>query len=342
MCLNKNKKRGECFMNNNTFCENCRKDVPFSIKENTETHHFKGDEIEFIETVALCNQCGNEVFVAEFMDASLKALYDAYRIKNNIISLEHICEIPVKYAIGKRPLSLLLEWGELTFTRYCDGDMPTKQYAGILKRIYDEPAYFLSILESNKDTLKSSSYLKSKIAVQKLLGEQVNVESKLNSVIKYILSKCDDMTNLTLQKSLYYIQGFYNAFHNAFIFEDDCEAWIYGPVYKEIYRQYSNYGFDSIDSENDFDDSCFSADEKILIDSIIKYFCCYSGNTLIDITHRETPWLKTRGDLPSNVQSNRIITKDLIKDYFTAVKDKYNILTPADIKVYSTTMFNNL
>jgi len=329
-------------MNNKiTFCENCRKDVSFSIKENKETHTFKGEDIEFTETTALCDKCGSNVFVAEFHDANLKALYDAYRIKNDIISLEQICEIPVKYSIGKRPLSSLLGWGELTFTRYCDGDIPTKQYADILKRIYNEPAYYLSVMEDKKDILRESSYKKSKLAVQRVLGEQIS-ESKLSCVVKYILSECNDITNLALQKGLYYIQGFYEAFYNIFLFNEDCEAWVHGPVYKEVYHKYSNYGFDSIDNEIEFDDSCFSADEKVLIDSVIKHLCCYSGKVLEKFTHIETPWLKTRGDLPPNAQSNRVITKELIKEYFIAVKDKYNMLNPADIKAYSTEMFNSL
>jgi uncharacterized phage-associated protein len=144
---------------------------------------------------------------------------------------------------------------------------------------------------------------------------------------------------LALQKSLYYIQGFYYSFYNAFLFEEDCEAWVHGPVYKEIYQRYSNYKFNPIDNEVEFDDSCFSTEEKILIDSVIKRLCCYSGKILEEFTHLETPWLKTQGDLPPAVNSDRIITKDLIADYFSAVKNKYNMLTPADIKTYSAEMF---
>ena len=328
--------------NKTTFCENCREEVTFSIREDAAIRSLKGEDVSFIETSAVCNECGSDVFVAEFHDSNLMALYHSYRLKNSIISLENICEIPVKYAIGKRPLSLLLGWGELTFTRYCDGDMPTKQYAEVLSRIYNEPTYYLSVLEEKKDILKQSSYHKSKFAVRKLLGERVIKESVLNCVIKYLLSECNDMTNLALQKSLYYIQGFYYAFHDEFLFEEDCEAWIHGPVYKDIYNSYSGYGFSSIDSEIKFDGSCFSTNEKALIDSIAKYFCCYSGKTLEKFTHVETPWLKTRGDLPANMQSNRIINKDLIGNYFSAVKSKYDILTPADIKTYSTEMFEKV
>ena len=88
---------------------------------------------------AFCAECGSHIYVAEISDTNLRALYDVYRQANGIIALAMIREIPMKYAIGKRPLSLLLGWGEQTFSRYYDGDMPTKQYSDILVRIYNEP-----------------------------------------------------------------------------------------------------------------------------------------------------------------------------------------------------------
>lgn len=325
-----------------TFCEDCRKDVLFSTKNSIESHLFKGENIEYIAITAACDECGSEVYVGEYMDANIKALYDVYRRKHDIILLEHIREIPVKYAIGKRPLSLLLGWGELTFTRYCEGDIPSKHYAATLKRLYNDPAFYLSILENNKENLKLSSYQKSKNTVQKLLSSLLTDNSKLNNIAKYILCECNDITNLALQKSLYYIQGFYSAFNGKYLFEDDCEAWVHGPVYRDIYQQYANYGFGSIDCEALTDDFVFTTDEKILVDSVIRYLCCYSGKTLERFTHIELPWLKTRGDLPPKEPSVRIINKELINSYFKAVKSKYSMLTPADIKLYSAAMFEKI
>lgn len=110
----------------------------------------KDKKYSYIGKKATCVDCGSEIYVAEVNDFNLKSLYDVYRQENNIISLEMILDIPKKYSIGKRPLSLLLGWGESTFSRYCDGDMPTKQYSETLKKIYDEPAYYLDILEKIK------------------------------------------------------------------------------------------------------------------------------------------------------------------------------------------------
>ncbi|MEA1959693.1 MAG: DUF4065 domain-containing protein [Bacillota bacterium] len=323
-----------------TFCEQCRKDVIYYVDSVPMKGVLKGEEYAYTGRETVCAECGAEVYVAVIEDENLKALYDAYRQSHGVISLEKILEIPQKYSIGKRPVSLLLGWGEMTFTRYCDGDMPTKQYSDVLQRIYEEPAYYLSLLEENKGNLKSqTAYEKSKRATLQLLGAQKTMVFKVDEVVGYLLFQCEDITPLALQKALYFIQGFYYAFMNCFLFTEDCEAWVYGPVYRGIYNRYSSYRFDPIESDTEFDVSIFTNSEKAIIDSVIQNLCCYSGKMLERFTHSEMPWLKTRGDLPADTHSNRIISKDAIGEYFSSVKQKYNMLTPNDIENYTRVMF---
>jgi len=303
----------------------------------------KGEAYEYAGKRAVCTKCGNEVYVAAIEDKNLKALYDAYRQKNDIISLEKILNIPQKYNIGKRPLSLLLGWGEMTFSRYCDGDMPTKQYSDILRKIYDDPIYYKALLEENKDNLRSrQAYEKSKQKIQKLLEEENTRASKLDLIIQYLLFKCEDITPLALQKALYYVQGFYYAFEGRFLFNEDCEAWVHGPVYRDVYNRYSSYRFDPIENVAEFDESVFTTSEKAILDSVIKNFCCYSGKTLEKFTHLERPWLHTRDGLPVDAQSDQIVSKEQIGKYFVAVKEKFRMLTPGDIEGYSKAIFEQI
>ncbi|MDF2839084.1 MAG: hypothetical protein K0S60_787, partial [Evtepia sp.] len=131
-------------------------------------------------------------------------------------------------------------------------------------------------------------------------------------------------------------------FEEKFLFTEDCEAWVHGPVYRQIYVRYAAYHFDPIKSIDEFDKTLFSASEFAIIDSIIRNFCCYSGKTLEAFTHLEKPWLKTRNGLPAGAPSDSIIDKDLIGAYFSAVKSKYCMLTPGDIESYSTALFKQI
>ena len=330
-------------MTEKTFCEECRNDVEYTTASVPMTGTIKGKEYHYTGTEARCADCGSLVFVPEISDDNLRSLYNVFREENGIVSLDVICAIPEKYDIGKRPLSLLLGWGELTFSRYCDGDIPTRQYSDILQRIYNEPQFYSELLEANKANLKSQrTYEKTRRAVDALLSVDAPSNSKINTVIQYLLYRCEDITPLALQKALYYIQGFHFAFYRTFLFPEDCQAWTHGPVYRDIYFRYRDYRFDPIEKTTTFDASVFSASEKAICDSVINNLCCYSGKILERFTHNEAPWLTTRGDLPDSAPSDRIIEKSVIGAYFDAVKAKYNMVNPRDIKDYAQDMFQQL
>lgn len=134
------------------FCENCHDMVEYTVKEIKKQKNVKGKDIEYIGKAAYCNECGSEIFVSEIRDNNLNMLDKAYREEEGLISIE-IEMILKKYDIGKRPLSLLLGWGEGTVTRYLDGDTPTKQYSDTLKKILKDSGYLMELLEKNKDEI---------------------------------------------------------------------------------------------------------------------------------------------------------------------------------------------
>ncbi len=325
------------------FCEECRNDVAYNVEEKDMVGTIRGTEYHYVGKEAKCANCGAYVDVEEISATNLKALYDVYRKENGIVSLEKIRAIPERYAIGKRPLSILLGWGEHTFTRYADGDTPTRQYSKMLNRLFDDPVYYLSILEENKNRLPSRrSYEKSRKAVEALIDGNRMFGEKIDAVIAYLLNQCEDITPLALQKSLYYIQGFYYAFYGDFLFSKDCEAWAHGPVYRDVYARYADYHFDPISKVESFDSSVFTAREKAILDSVIRNVCCYSGKILGAFTHSEAPWINARGDLPDGAASDKIIDKQTIGDYFIKIKEQYNMNSPRDIQLYTKDMFASL
>lgn len=84
---------------------------------------------------------------------------EAYRKEPDTIYIEEIQQILEKYSIGKRPLSLLLGWGETTLTRFLDGDVPSKAYWFIKKINIDKD--FLEVLTRNKEKISDIAYRKS-------------------------------------------------------------------------------------------------------------------------------------------------------------------------------------
>jgi uncharacterized phage-associated protein len=194
--------------------------------------------------------------------------------------------------------------------------MPTKQYSDILQRIYDDPNYFYSILESNRNNLKSNiSYEKSLRATNIVIKESMAPITKVDVVSQYVTCKCEDISKLALQKALYYIQGFNFAFYGEYIFPDDLEPS------KEI---------------------GLTQNEKEVIDSVIKNLCCYSGKILKDISHIKAPWMEAEKNFPDTEDSDVSMSKEAIGNYFVSVMETFNMSGPTDINVYAKKMFRKV
>src|SRR5271165_1232342 len=53
----------------------------------------------------------------------------------------------------------------------------------------------------------------------------------------------DTISNLKLQKLLYYVQGYHLAFYGSELFPDPIVAWQYGPVVEGVYHNFKRFGY---------------------------------------------------------------------------------------------------
>ena len=107
------------------FCVECRKETGYDIKKLKYTHCIKGKEYTFDIAAALCKECGAEVNIPGLMDSNARLIDEQYRKTENLVSIEDINKLMEVYNIGKAPLSLALGFGEITITRYLQGQYPS-------------------------------------------------------------------------------------------------------------------------------------------------------------------------------------------------------------------------
>lgn len=135
--------------NNLAYCEACFKKVDCVIKDNVPmVGKINNIQYEYLGKEAYCKECGNIVYNPDVMEYNYntEALYDKCREINDLISLQKIREIPQKYNIDNKSLSLMLGWGENTFSKFYEGNLPSKQQSDILKKLYGNPDYFSELL----------------------------------------------------------------------------------------------------------------------------------------------------------------------------------------------------
>ncbi|MHB1664947.1 MAG: Panacea domain-containing protein [bacterium] len=143
-------------------------------------------------------------------------------------------------------------------------------------------------------------------------------------IADYFLSKCDEeagdtISNLKIQKLVYYAQGFYLALYGKPLFNEKIEAWMHGPVVPVLYDEFKNYGSSSITIPEDVNFDKYPEDVKEILDDIYNVYGQFSAWKLRELTHNESPWKNT----PEGKGS--VISHEELKKYFsTQINDEEN------------------
>lgn len=150
------------------------------------------------------------------------------------------------------------------------------------------------------------------------------------TIARYVVNYCNQngygISNLKLQKLLYFIQAYFVAFTDEKqpCFREEIEAWDFGPVVPEVYHEFKQFGSNSIPSieyyyETDgetlrrvkYDRGEINKKDQENIDLVINQMAKYSASSLVELTHNQAPWKDAH--IP---HSHGIITIDSLKGYF--------------------------
>ncbi len=135
-----------------------------------------------------------------------------------------------------------------------------------------------------------------------------------HDIAKYFLALVDEeagdsISNLKLQKLVYYAQGYHLAKYDRPLFYESIEAWAHGPVVPELYRSFKEHGAQPIPMQYP-DLTRFTEQEKELLNDVWEMFGQFSATKLRNMTHQELPWKET--------SQGEIIDRDDMKQYFKA------------------------
>jgi len=152
-------------------------------------------------------------------------------------------------------------------------------------------------------------------------SKQLNGKSELNSidVANYFVNKIDDtagdlISNLKLQKLVYYAQGFSLAIFGKPLFDDVIEAWLYGPVVPNLYQKYKKYKYEALPIPKDVDFDKYDEQTRELLDEVYTVYGQYSAWVLSDFTHKESPYINARKRADKG--NGDVITHGELKSYF--------------------------
>lgn len=156
-------------------------------------------------------------------------------------------------------------------------------------------------------------------------------------VINHSIDNASPISNLKLQKLLYYVQAAFLVEKGEPCFSDDLKNWRHGPVVPVVYSEYKRYlnnvikdrqtGFSQLTlDENiniiviseEYSESKFKEEDRDLINKVVDALARFKPWELVDRTHREDPWFKdTEGD--------ETISDKYILNYFSKDENRLRI-----------------
>ncbi len=143
------------------------------------------------------------------------------------------------------------------------------------------------------------------------------------------LAKADGkaLSNMKIQKLLYFAQGHSLSLLDEELISDNCEAWDYGPVYPFVYRALKKFGSGAVTEEIHADDDPERFEPKLgkkatsLVQAVWKKYGKFDAIRLSELSHVHAgPWAEVRRKNPES--NSEIIGKKRIEKYFKSLAEK--------------------
>lgn len=126
----------------------------------------------------------------------------------------------------------------------------------------------------------------------------------------------DLLTNLKLQKLLYYAQAWSLVLRGKELFSEDFQAWVHGPVLPSQYYRFKRHEWRPITDELRGAARTGNSSVDRLLASVIDVFGVDTAGALELMTHGERPWIDARRGLSPTAASSSVISKTSMRDYY--------------------------
>ena len=123
------------------------------------------------------------------------------------------------------------------------------------------------------------------------------------------------MTTLKLMNMVYIANGWMLGLHDKPLISEDVEAWKFGPVIPELYRDLRENGCDRIEEILNASKVNLSDDQDSIVKQTYNIYSPFKAAQLVELNHREgTPWHKVKS--ARGVGAGIVIPREVISQYY--------------------------
>jgi len=146
----------------------------------------------------------------------------------------------------------------------------------------------------------------------------ITIAGAINTLYKKIYANTpieNDMTEMKMHKLLYFAQKRHYLHFGEWLFKEDFEGWVHGPVNRKV-----RHMFDFLPEVNSTD---LSFEEEYTIREIVHEYGRYSALFLRDLSHKDKAYKISRKGLKPDEAGEEIIKKNDIISVIAEEQEKY-------------------
>ncbi len=146
--------------NPNTICPCCMEEHEIISVRKKENTLFKGRSVSYEAYYTYCKIADEYYANEQQITANDLAIKNAFRKTENLLTTDEIASIRHKYIITQSDLCTLLGWGGKTITRYEGHQVQDRAHDRILKKLDQDPEWFISLLKESKESFNDETFQK--------------------------------------------------------------------------------------------------------------------------------------------------------------------------------------
>jgi uncharacterized phage-associated protein len=145
---------------------------------------------------------------------------------------------------------------------------------------------------------------------------ETNARQVADYVVSFLAQHGDLISNLKLQKLLYYSQAWYLALYDKPLFGQRIEAWTHGPAIPPVYGEFKKWAWNPIPPPDKI--RALPQRPESHVKEVIEVYGSFSAYQLERLTHQEDPWKNARIGLSPDEPSHNIIKLEDMKMFYRA------------------------
>ncbi len=162
-------------------CLSCMEEHEVQMVEVEQSNSINGEIVSFDAIYYYCKDTDELYQTEELIRNNDIKFKNAYRKKVHLLTSDEIVAIRERYYVSQKDFSIILKWGLSTITRYETYQVQDSVHNDMLKKIGDDPEWFLELLERSEKELSIKAYKKYHLRVEELL--KMKAEEHLKKLI---------------------------------------------------------------------------------------------------------------------------------------------------------------